>query len=82
MCFPVDCIKCFKNTYFQELLQVAVNSDSEYYNNLFRENKSSASTRIREDNGWSICQLLCCYTSEYAQMNLIYQRPLFSRDLY
>ena len=45
-----------------------------------RENKSPAPTR--EKNSWSICQLSCCYTSKYAQTNLIYQRPLFSRDLY
>ena len=27
-CFPVDWAKCFKNTYFEEPLQVAVNNDS------------------------------------------------------
>ena len=27
-CFPVDCVKCFKNTYFEEPLQIAVNNDS------------------------------------------------------
>ena len=82
-CFAVvDCLKCFKNTYFEELSQVAVNNDSKKYNNLFREDKPPAPTRIRKDNSWSICQHSCCYTSEYAQTNLIYQRPSFSRDLY
>ena len=33
-------------------------------------------------SSWSIYQLSCCYTSEYAQTNLIYRRPSFSRDLY
>ena len=28
-CFPVDCIKCFKNTFFEGSPQVAVNDDSE-----------------------------------------------------
>ena len=27
-CFHADCMKCFKNTYFEESLQVAVNNDS------------------------------------------------------
>ena len=27
-CFPADWRKCFKNTYFEEPLQVAVNNDS------------------------------------------------------
>ena len=80
-CFPVDCVKCFKNSYFEELLQIAENNDSKKYNNLFRENKPPAPTRIRKDNRWSICQLSCCYTSEYVQKNVIYQRPSFSRDL-
>ena len=25
-CFPVDCVKCFKSTYFEEPLEVAVNN--------------------------------------------------------
>ena len=25
-CFPLDCVKCFKNIYFEEPLQVAVNN--------------------------------------------------------
>ena len=34
-CFPADWAKCFKNTYFEEPLQIAVNNDSEQYFHLF-----------------------------------------------
>ena len=47
-CFLLDCIKCFKNAYLEEPLQVPVN-------NQFRENKPPVPTRIRKDSSWSIC---------------------------
>ena len=56
----------FKNTYFEEFLQIAVNNNSEKYNNyLFCENKAPAPTGIRKDNSWIICQLSLDYTSKY-----------------
>ena len=34
--FPCEFWQVIKNTYFEDLLQVAVNNDSEQYNNLFQ----------------------------------------------
>ena len=56
-CFPLDYVKCFKNTYFEEPLQVAVNNDSNKYNNLLRQNKPPAPTRIKKDNSWIILKI-------------------------
>ena len=74
-CFPANCAKFFKDTYFEELLQVAVNNDSKQYNNnLFRENKPTAPTGIRKDNSYDY---LPAFMLMYQQIG-----PPFSRDLY
>ena len=60
----------FSDTYFEELLHI--NNDSKLCNiNLLRKNKPPAPMMIRKDNSWSICQLSCCCTSEYAQTRMV-----------
>ena len=60
----------FSDTYFGELLHI--NNDSKLCNNnLFRKNKPPAPTVVRKDDSWSICQLSCCCTNEYAQTRIV-----------
>ena len=54
-------VQSFK-TYFEELLQIALNNNSKQYNNnLLRENKPLAPTGTRKDNSWSIGQIRLLY---------------------
>ena len=77
--FSCELWKAFKNTYFEEILQVAVNNDSKWYNyNLFPKNKPPVPTGTWKDNSWSIRQLSCSCTSEYT---FIFTWPVLNNQI-
>ena len=68
-CFHADCVKCSKNTFFEEPLKIAVNNNSNLFlkiNHLLRKITAGAFVSFRAA----------------IPANLIYRRPLFSNLLW